>query len=665
VLSIARRKSASDVVALRLLGATAHPRLEGLGRLAGTANYLVGADRARWRAGIPSFSRVRYAQVWPGVNVDFHGNRSRLEYDLNLAPGADPARVGFAFAGARSLRLTGSGDLLVGLAHGSLRQPRPLAYQWLGSHRQPVPVGYALGARGHVALHLGLYDHRRALIVDPGLVYSTYLGGSGADKGFSIAIDSSGDAFVTGQTNSPNFPTTASAFQTSLGGTSSTAFVTKLNATGSALLYSTYLGGSGQDGGQGIAIDSSGDAFVTGRTSSSNFPAIAGAFQTSLGGEHDASVTKLNATGSALLYSTYLGGSGFDDGVGIAIDSSGDAFVTGVTKSENFPVTPFSFQRTCQLGPHGEKICSEAFVTKLNPTGSALSYSTYLGGNGANGNGIAVDSSGDAYVAGTGSKLNAEGRLLYSMASGNGIAVDSSGDAFVTGGAGALLTVTPGAFQTTFGGVEDAYVAKIATPAELGPPHWYRNASKVALGEKVGAIGWGTLTLESSAGNVTCHSAQAANLENTAGAARQETVLLATWECKAVGGKCAGSEARLRANSLPSTATGREEGEEGSGLYRQQAAGIELASECYVGGKLTESLTFKTGPVLAETGTSTPAWLNGTTATKPSETFFDPSSGHLYAESEGKAISGTPKGKLKFVGYQDNAAVPLITLEKP
>src|SRR5262249_50723835 len=153
------------------------------GRLAGRANYLVGSDRTRWRAGVPTFSRVRYAQVWPGVSVDFHGNRSRLEYDLNLAPGADPARVAFAFAGARSLRLSASGDLLLPLPPGTLRQPRPPPYQWLASHRRPVPVGYALGANGRVGLHLGAYDHSRALIIDP-IVYGTYLGGSGTDHGF-------------------------------------------------------------------------------------------------------------------------------------------------------------------------------------------------------------------------------------------------------------------------------------------------------------------------------------------------------------------------------------------------------------------------------------------------------------------------------------------------
>src|SRR5262249_12009559 len=188
---------------------------------------------------------------------------------------------------------------------------------------------------------------------------------------------------------------------------------------------------------------------------------------------------------------------------------------------------------------------------------------------------------------------------------------------------------------------------------------------KLPLGERGGPMGGGTRTPKSTAGNTTCHSAQAANVENTAGAIRQETVMLVTWECKAIGGKCAANEARLSAKSLPSTATVLEDGAEFSELYRLQASGIELDSECYVGGKLTESLTFKTGPVLAQTGPSTPAWLNGNTATKPSEVSFDPSSGHLYAESEAKAISGTPKGNLKVVGYVDKGTTPVITLLSP
>ena len=191
-------------------------------------------------------------------------------------------------------------------------------------------------------------------------------------------------------------------------------------------------------------------------------------------------------------------------------------------------------------------------------------------------------------------------------------------------------------------------------------PHWNRNAIKLPLGEKAGTIGWGTLTLESSAGNTTCRSAQAANVENTEGTDIQETGLLATWGCKAIGGKCAGSEARLSAKSLPWSATALEEGPE---LFRQEASGIALETECYVGGKPTESLTFKTGPVLGEIGTWTPKVQNGTTPTKPSEIVFDAASGHLYAESEGKAIAGTIKGKLKFVGYLDSGTVPTITLE--
>jgi hypothetical protein len=218
---------------------------------------------------------------------------------------------------------------------------------------------------------------------------------------------------------------------------------------------------------------------------------------------------------------------------------------------------------------------------------------------------------------------------------------------------------------TNAGGTSKGSDQTFTTIATLATPHWYENGSKLALGEKAGTIGWGTLTLESSAGNVTCRSAQAENVENTEGAARLETVLLVTWECKAIGGKCAGNEARLSAKGLPWIATVLEEGVEGSGMFRQEAAGVELDSECYVGGKATSTLAFKSGPLLGETGTWTPRHYNGTSATKSSEIVFDASSGHLYAEAEGKAIAGTPKGKLKVVGYLDNAPVPLIGLAKP
>ena len=329
------------------------------------------------------------------------------------------------------------------------------------------------------------------------LVYSTYLGGSGDDSGNSIAVDTSGNAYVTGYTDSTNFPATAGAFQPTIGGMFDNGFVTKLNPTGSALVYSTYLGGSGDDSGQGIAVEASGNAYVTGSTDSTNFPATAGAFQPTIGGMFDNGfVTKLNPTGSALVYSTYLGGSGNDSGNSIAVNTSGNAYVTGYTDSTNFPVTAGAFQPT--IGG----MFDNAFVTKLNPTGSALVYSTYLGGSGDDsGNSIAVDTYGNAYLTGitsstnfptvkplqssygTGqsdvfvSLLNPNGSaLVYSTYLGGsptadtglGITVDGSGNAYVTGYTGStIFPTTAGAFQTTYAGEGDAFVTKIASENSL------------------------------------------------------------------------------------------------------------------------------------------------------------------------------------------------------
>jgi hypothetical protein len=210
-------------------------------------------------------------------------------------------------------------------------------------------------------------------------------------------------------------------------------------------------------------------------------------------------------------------------------------------------------------------------------------------------------------------------------------------------------------------GSDQTFTTLVALPT----PHWYKNAMKVPLGEKSALIGWGTLTFESSAGTATCHAAQAANVENTAGAATKEVLLFATWECKPIGGSCTGGEQRATPGHLPWQGTMLEEGVEGSGEFREEGWAIELSLECFKGGVNTANQRFKTGPVLAETGTFTPRWVNGTTATKPSEVSFDAGSGHLYAEVEKAAVQGTTKGKLKFVGYADNATVPLIALAKP
>jgi hypothetical protein len=328
------------------------------------------------------------------------------------------------------------------------------------------------------------------------LVYSTYLGGTNFDGGDAIAVDSSGNAYVTGWTASTNFPTTAGAFQTALAspvGYGGNAFVTKLNPTGTAPVYSTYLGGNLVDVAHGIAVDSSGNAYVTGGTRSPNFPTTAGAFQTSLAGFSNAFVTRLNSTGSALVYSTYLGGSNKDEAYGIALDSSADPFVTGETMSSNFPITPGAFQ-TALAGSEN------AFVTKLNPAGTALIYSTYLGGSGQDSAyGIAVDSSGNANVTGPATSsnfpttagafqtslagtanafvttLNASGSALVystylggsSADSGYGIALDALGNAYVTGSTeSSNFPTTTGAFQTSLQGLTNAFVAKFENSAQ-------------------------------------------------------------------------------------------------------------------------------------------------------------------------------------------------------
>jgi hypothetical protein len=324
-----------------------------------------------------------------------------------------------------------------------------------------------------------------------GLVYSTYIGGSSSEEGDVIAVDGNGNAYVTGQTGSTDYDVTVGAFQTTYGGGTWDVFVTKLNASGNALVYSTYIGGSSVEYGRGLALDGSGNAYVTGYTLSTDYDVTAGAFQTTFGGWIDVFVTKLNASGSSLVYSTYIGGSGDDEGSAIALDGSGNAYVTGNTSSSDYDVTAGAFQTT-----HGGGFF-DVFVTKLNASGSGLVYSTYIGGSGGDeGYGITVDGSGNAYVTGytdsndydvttsafqtTGggiyddvfvTKLNASGSgLVYSTYiggsdddEGHAIALDGSDNAYVTGFTKSTdYDVTAGAFQITFGGgTYDVFVTKL------------------------------------------------------------------------------------------------------------------------------------------------------------------------------------------------------------
>ena len=407
-----------------------------------------------------------------------------------VKPSADPQQIELSFDGANRLRLDADGDLIVDIAGDDVIEHKPVIYQDIGGKRRRVAGAYELRNGLTVGFKLAGYDDRRSLTIDPNLVYSTYLGGSSNDYGGGVALDSSGNAYVTGIAGSSDFPTTAGAFQTTFGG-GYDAFVSKLNGSGSALIYSTYLGGSSNDYGGGIALDSSGNAYVTGSTRSTDFPTTAGAFQTAFGGgfEH-AFVSKLNGSGSALVYSTYLGGSNSDGASGIALDSSSNAYITGSTTSSDFPTTLGAFQTTLRG-------FQNVFVSKLNSSGSALVYSTYLGrGDHDGGVGIVLDSSGNAYVTGVTrssdfpttagafqttfgggfddafvSKLNGSGSaLIYSTYlggsdddAGSGVALDSSGNAYVAGTTGSSdFPITAGAFQTTNDGIVIGFVSKFS-----------------------------------------------------------------------------------------------------------------------------------------------------------------------------------------------------------
>ena len=483
VLSLQQQES-NRVLRMNLQGANAQAVVAGMDGLPGKSNYFVGSDPSRWRTNVPTYAAVKYNDVYPGIDLVYHGNQRSLEYDFLVAPGADPQTIGLVFQGVRKLSVNREGDLVVRLGGSEVIEHAPVVYQEIGGKRCSVSGRYVLRGKDRVGFSVSAYDRSRALVIDPTLVYSTFLGEMSSSSEGAIAADATGNAYVVGSTVSFSFPITPGAFQTTNHGDA--VFVTKLNASGSALIYSTYLGGSGGHNASGIAVDAAGNAYVTGLTTGTDFPTTPGAFQRTYrgcSGCSNAFATKLNADGSALAYSTYLGGSGRDAGSGIAVDASGNAYVAGSSESSDFPTTPGAFQ-TAYAGNE------DAFVSKLNATGSALLYSTYLGGGGQDvASGIALDGSANAYITGLGnagfpttpgafqatgsgpfvSKLNANGSaLVYSTYLGgccyaSGIAVDASGNAYVTGSTQyGEWTTTPFAFQTAFGGgVQDAFVTKL------------------------------------------------------------------------------------------------------------------------------------------------------------------------------------------------------------
>src|SRR5258708_5464428 len=326
-------------VRMRLVGANSAARIEGLDALPGRSHSFIGRDPGRWRTNVPTYARVAYRDIYPGIDLVYYGTQERqLEYDFVVGPGADPRAIRLMFDGVDRLELNGTGDLVLHVGDTSLRFGKPLVYQRSEGARRKVAGRWAFENRTTVGFHVGSYDARRPLVIDPTIVLATYVGGGGTDQAFAIALDASANVYLTGNTNSADFPTAVGAFQPTLRG-GIDAFVVKLNSTFTARTYSTYVGGTtGDDAGRGIAVDATGNAYVTGFTASTNFPTTPGAFQTAFGGGgFDAFVVKLNPAGSALVYGTYLGGAGSDVGLGIAIDTAQNAYVTGGAFSANFP----------------------------------------------------------------------------------------------------------------------------------------------------------------------------------------------------------------------------------------------------------------------------------------------------------------------------------------
>jgi hypothetical protein len=607
--AVRARHRKSAVVRMTLVNA--NPRLQAAGHdeLPGKSNYFIGNDPSKWRTNISTYAKVKYEGVYPGVDLVYYGNHGQLEYDFVVAPGADPGLVTLAFAGARDVHIDAGGELVLGVEGGEVRQQKPVVYQEVAGVKLEVAGRYVMKGTRQVGFQVAAYDPSRPLIIDPVLVYSTYLGGSGNETSQGIAVDGAGSAYVTGYTASTDFPTTAGAAQTTHDGGIFDSFVTKLNATGSGLVYSTYLGGSNVDNALDIAVDDTGSAYVTGGTISTNFPTTAGAVQTNYaGGEFDAFVTKLNATGSGLVYSTYLGGSDRDSGgFRIAVDGAGSAYVTGDTFSTDFPTTAGAVQATFAGGG------DDAFVTKFNATGSGLVYSTYLGGSGGEiGVGIAVDDAGSAYVTGYTlstdfpttagaaqtthagefdafvTKLDATGsRLVYSTYLGGnsteqtqGIAVDGAGSAYVTGGTFSTdFPTTVGAAQTTYAGGVDYFVTKLdATGSGL--------VYSTYLGGNGGDSG-ARIALDGAGSAYVTGSTSSTNFPTTAGAPQPTYA----------GGDADAFVTRLNATGsglVYSTYLGGSDGDLGIGIA------VDGAGSAYVTGR-TGSTNFPTTAGAAQT----------------------------------------------------------------
>jgi PKD repeat protein len=458
---------------------------EGLDPTPWQSNFLQGNDSQKWHVGIPNYQRILYENLWDGIDLVYCMQNSSLKYNFIVHPFADHSKIIVNVEGQKSLSINTGGALSMGtgLGPGSDIIDSGLDVFYLDGTR--IAASFVLVGEDAYSFDISGRDLARTMIIDP-LVYSTFLGGSGSDSGLGIALDSQGNAYVTGYTDSADF-SALPGMNGATGRQNRDIFVSKIGASGDSLLYSSFIGGSEYESGQAIAVDGAGCAYVTGVTYSSDFPTTPNALDSAYNGTGDAFVTKLSEDGTSLVYSTFLGGSHDEQGNGIAVDAEGQAYVTGSTWSANFPTTQGAFSNR-------SKGDSEAFVTKLNKYGDMLVYSTFLGGSGSDyGIDVALQG-GCAYVAGmtksasfptTAGQLNATGlggddvfvtklnehgnALAYSALFGGrgadcirGLAVDAGGHAYVTGETGSAdFFTTAGAYDKTFNGGTDIFVSKL------------------------------------------------------------------------------------------------------------------------------------------------------------------------------------------------------------
>ena len=396
-------KRIATSVRLALAGANPHAEVEALDAQLGKSNYLIGSNPSNWHRNVPHFARVKYRDVYPGIDLVYYGNQGQLESDYVLAPGASPNQIGVRIEGTHKLKLNSQGDLVLSTKLGDVLLHKPRAYQQRAGSQQEVAANFIQRGPHTIGIEVASYDATQPLIIDPVLSYSTYLGGTANQLLTGIAADSSGFAYVTGTTTSADFPTVAGSLQTTITNPTANAIITKLKQDGTGLVYSTFFGGTGTqgDGADAIAVDSAGDAYIVGSTSSSDFPVTPSAYQpfNKGGGGY---FSKLDPTGSTLLYSTYLSGSGSDSLSAIALDTNNAAYITGSTTSTDFPIV---LATAIQNSNNSTGSQGTAFLSKIDSALSgtpSLVYSTYLGGTKQDlGRGVAVDAAFNAYIVGT------------------------------------------------------------------------------------------------------------------------------------------------------------------------------------------------------------------------------------------------------------------------